>query len=502
MKTLLASVVGLAAIATTTLTTDSASACGGCFHAVTESTVVTGHRMVVSISKSQAVLWDQIQYAGNPAEFSWVLPIKKGAYVEVATDAFFDVLETGTASLVQQPPEGCAPPSRGSDFGCSSALSADAASFGTGGGPEFNNGVEVVHQGTVGPYETTTLSADNPKALAEWLDLNGYVLPDSVKPIVDAYVAEDFDFIALKLQPDQGVSAMRPVRVVTPGSNYTLPLRMVAAGVAESVDIVLYVIGEGRYEAANFHNGVIDPKLVTWDFKEDRSDYAMQRLGILQGNQGKSWLTAYARRNAVLSPVSDPLNGGFVGYNIGEDFSFAETLADAYILQGFANGEETTLDAQTCLSRLHQVPGANVVENLCDDDGNCTEPNGATDARLLACGELDDLAVALEGMHPNDVVITRLEANLPVAALADDLRLEASADQGEVESRFEAALKVNPCWDQQDSLAPLVYNKPKHRFPPGAVVVLSLAAAGIALAMRRRQTVIVSASRISNRVSS
>ena len=61
MKTLLASFVALATLGATTLVTDSASACGGCFHAVTESTVVTGHRMVVSVSKSQAVLWDQIQ---------------------------------------------------------------------------------------------------------------------------------------------------------------------------------------------------------------------------------------------------------------------------------------------------------------------------------------------------------------------------------------------------------------------------------------------------------
>ena len=92
----------------------------------------------------------------------------------------------------------------------------------------------MVHEGTVGPYETVTLSAENPNALAEWLEDNGYALPDNVKPIVDAYVAEDFDFIALRLQPNQGVAAMTPVRVITPGSGYTLPLRMVAAGVGES----------------------------------------------------------------------------------------------------------------------------------------------------------------------------------------------------------------------------------------------------------------------------
>ena len=60
-----------------------AEACGGCFHgppAPTETeTVITDHRMVFSVSPAQTVLWDQIRYAGNPAEFAWVLPIKPGA---------------------------------------------------------------------------------------------------------------------------------------------------------------------------------------------------------------------------------------------------------------------------------------------------------------------------------------------------------------------------------------------------------------------------------------
>ncbi len=79
-----------------------AEACGGCFHAggETESTVVTGHRMAMSISQTQSVLWDQIEYTGEPSEFSWVLPIKPGAHLEVAKDAWFDVLDAGTAAAV------------------------------------------------------------------------------------------------------------------------------------------------------------------------------------------------------------------------------------------------------------------------------------------------------------------------------------------------------------------------------------------------------------------
>ena len=83
---------------------------------------------------------------------------------------------------------------------------------------------------------------------------HGYAIDPSVKPIIDAYTAEGFDFIALRLLPGQGVQQMKPVRVVTPGMSPTLPLRMVAAGTGANVAITLFVIGEGRYEAQNFPN--------------------------------------------------------------------------------------------------------------------------------------------------------------------------------------------------------------------------------------------------------
>jgi len=53
-----------------------AQACGGCFAPVGQPTVVTAHRMAVSLSPRGTTLWDQIQYAGAPADFAWVLPIK------------------------------------------------------------------------------------------------------------------------------------------------------------------------------------------------------------------------------------------------------------------------------------------------------------------------------------------------------------------------------------------------------------------------------------------
>ncbi len=473
-----------AAVATMVASPPVAEACGGCFVSPSQTTVVTGHRMAISISTTQSVLWDQIQYSGDPNEFSWVLPIKKGARIEVANDAFFEALDAGTAVTVQAPPEGCAP--QGGGFGCSDQsfavpMMADGAN---------GTGVTVVHQGTVGPYETVTLSAEDPNALNDWLEQHGYNVPKAVQPTIDAYVSEGFDFIALRLQPGKGVAQMTPVRVVSPGAVYSLPLRMVAAGVGAKVSIILFVIGEGRYAAKNFGNATIPADLVSWDFSRNRSDYSGLRAAALDANSGRNWLSAYARQGALLSSMSDPIGfSGFVPYSVNN--TTVDTLAKAYVEQAIANGSKVS--DKDCLDNFDLFASSKkAVKNPCDAEGeNCTTlPSGETDARLFACGELDDVAVALTGMHPADVTLTRLEANLPVAALDADLLLEAAKSQETVHNRFIAGLKLHACGedDAESLVGPMVGNGERPGpLSPEALILLSLGAAGLLLAQRRRR---------------
>jgi len=468
-----------AALAATTFVTPDADACGGCFIVPTENTVVTGHRMAVSISPDRSILWDQIQYSGNASDFSWVLPVKQGAVIEVASDAFFDVLEAATQASVSPPPEGCAQTNaNNSGLGCGAD---DAVAFdGSRSESGANGGVQVVHEGTVGPYETVTLRATEPNALRDWLDDNGYALPDDVAPIVDAYVEEEFDFIALKLSPNQGVQQMQPVRIVSPGSSVALPLRMVAAGAGATVDLVLYVIGEGRYEARDYDNVAIDPGLVTWDFRSDTTDYSEQRLRALEGNEGRTWLTAYSRTGTLLSQA-----GG--GLQVGN--GFANSIGEGYFLQGESLGEVSRGALTDCLQKLQALQGSmDVVVDTCDPETEtCGEAGaGEIDARELACGDLDDLARAMVGLHPADVTLTRMEAALPREALDGDLILEAGPNQDPVFNNLTAGLKANACWDSEPAAAPTLLNPgtgPK--LPPGAMLAIVLGAAGVLLVGRR-----------------
>src|SRR5207244_2854212 len=92
----------------------------------------------------------------------------------------------------------------------SGAIASTGTGTGTGGG-----GVTVISDQVVGPYESVQLSSTDPMALATWLTDHGYAIPTDIQPIIDAYVTDGFDFLALKLVPGQGVDKMQPVRVTT-----------------------------------------------------------------------------------------------------------------------------------------------------------------------------------------------------------------------------------------------------------------------------------------------
>jgi len=107
----------------------------------------------------------------------------------------------------------------------------------------------------------------------------------------------------------------------------------------------------------------------------------------------------------------------------------------------------------SCTSAFGQVAeSSDVVANPCPFGAKADDPAcgaaGANqiDSRLLACGALDDLAVALRGLHPKDVWLTRLEGNLPRAALGKDLSLTPASDQLPIDNFMTAKVHVgSPC---------------------------------------------------------
>jgi hypothetical protein len=461
-------------------------ACGGLFRAEPipgqppETITVAAQRVALSLSAEQTVLWSQIEYEGDPSQFAWVLPVGRGATLEAANDAWFEALDAFTATQVSAPQVICYDDSGGSSSGgcgCGAAGDAGAAPGGDFRGPD-TPGVQVIHQGSVAEYETVTIETGSGQAAQRWLVDNGYAVPPEVTPVLDAYAAEGLDFIALRLRPGADVKKMTPVRVITRGGGPIVPLRMMVAGAGASVPLSLFVISEGRYAPESFPEAALPAGELTWDFATESSNHADLRAEALAANEGRGLLTTFAEKQAFNRESGSPITVEGV-----DGPREVRSLVELYFEQAAANDERARLECHAG-NILAQQGDLEVVAG-CTDGESPSGPCGGgvtLEASRLTCGDYTDLAVALTGMRPNDVWITRLEANLPVAALTADLELKAAPAQDEVSSRLIAASVENvPCSDYAVEGGLALRSRPQ-----SASAALAAAAVGAFLMRRRR----------------
>ena len=457
---------------------------------------MTGHRMAFSISTRQTVLWDQVQYSGNPAEFAWVLPVLPGAVIQPSRDAWFAALDAATQPVINGPVNYSSSYPQGG--GCGTALvgcGSSAANPEGAGGDSLGGGsaVQVLSQGVVGPYETVTLKSTDPNALTRWLTAHSYDIPASIAPTLDQYVAGGFDFIALRLRPQCGVNAMEPVRIVTPGADPSLPLRMVAAGAGAEVSIVLWIIGEGRWTTQNFPAVTLADSQLTWDYSQSISNYEPLAVSLMGQQHGTSWLTEYA--GSVASSVAYPSAYGPSAY--GSSSTANPPLAQAYY--AFCGGTSpnngsTVVQPAPCTQA--SPPEADAAAEAGDDaaaesdaadaagggDGGLAgdDAGGITPPGAMDCDAYDDLSVALDGIFPDSVWLTRMRASLPVQALGTDLVLKAA----------EQAPVANVHFVPQTTPAPTGSSCESARDRSdafGTVTLLTLTGAALATMLRRRR---------------
>lgn len=254
-----------------------------------QTTPVVGHQMILSVSNDQTTLWDRFQYTGDPSSFGWILPTKGVVDVGVSSDAIFNAFGQITAPAIFAPsicPNSC---------------------DGQGGGSVGNGGVTVIAEEAVGPYLTVQLSSADPNALKDWLSANGYPIPATIAPLLDTFVTEGFDFLAVKLNALAGNTKTVPLRISSPGASPVIPLRLLQAGTGDLTQVTLFIVSEGRYEPTNAPVITMASQDLTWDFAADSSDYLEVKTSKLAASGGLAWLLEQAQTYQKYE-IEDPLS--------------------------------------------------------------------------------------------------------------------------------------------------------------------------------------------------
>jgi hypothetical protein len=178
---------------------------------------------------------------GGSSEAAWILPVPAQATVQLGQAALFDTLQELTKPRVEQ--------RYGLEWPFFS-LGAGAALDGVGAGAPP---VLLLQQQTLGPFEVSTLAATDATALSNWLAGNGYTFPDGLADILQAYVEQEWFYVAIRLTPGidgQELSGqLDPLWITFPTEELIYPMRATALATG-LMPVYLYMLAEHRVEKA------------------------------------------------------------------------------------------------------------------------------------------------------------------------------------------------------------------------------------------------------------
>ncbi|MEQ1502371.1 MAG: DUF2330 domain-containing protein [Myxococcota bacterium] len=271
-----------------------AQACGGFFCDNLQPVDQSGEDIVFAVKDGIVTTHVQIAYEGAADGFAWILPVPGIPDVGLSSDSLFAALDRETRQdlrLAWVYEQSCNDADADTDSDADSDADADITTYGTG------LGVTVVSEAAVGPYESVVIQATDGAALVDWLQANGYGVPDALGDKMGPYLAPGMSFVALKLLKDADVVAgtLAPLRVSWPGDRPSIPLTLTSVAAAEDMPVTVYVLGQARAVPTNYLHVQLNPLGHDW-FRDGTAPPAGELLRRATDEAGgRAFTTIYAQ---------------------------------------------------------------------------------------------------------------------------------------------------------------------------------------------------------------
>jgi hypothetical protein len=276
----------------------SAHACGGTFCDTGPRAMPvdqTGENILFVMDAGKVEAHIQIQYRGDAARFSWILPVPALPEIEVGSDPLFAKLLAGTVPTfgysTQRDACGTGGGSTGTTGGGTGGL--DPAS------PRDAGSGVVVAQKQVGAFETTTLSGGADEVV-DWLGTNGYQMSDEAPALFQDYVARGYLFVAVKLTGGAGIDEIHPLVVRYAGSKPCVPIKLTRVAAVEDMGIRTFFLGTSRVGPTNFMSIELNPVRLDWMMLGANYKELVSRAADSSVANGKAFVTEYAGPTAIL----------------------------------------------------------------------------------------------------------------------------------------------------------------------------------------------------------
>ncbi|MEO5731363.1 MAG: hypothetical protein ABI134_32855, partial [Byssovorax sp.] len=251
---------------------------------------------------------------------------------------------------------------------------------------------------------------DDAAAVATWAAQGGLDLSPALETSLGALGG--MRFVAVRFVASGGPAVTRTLRVAMPGAPPLLPLALTRAG-TKPLLVTSWAIGEGRATTSNSVPVTVSSAQIAWDAKAKKSNYAEARSAALAAEGSDGVLTECAGNAPLATNVS-----------IAKGTASIDGLVTAFFERTAAYGDGL-IDPTSCISAAAAaLTSSSPVAASCpradlgvvDPGVSCVEsvPPGSADPTKLRCGgSADDLAVALSGLTPTEVWLTRQSQQIP-----------------------------------------------------------------------------------------
>jgi MYXO-CTERM domain-containing protein len=240
----------------------------------------------------------QIQYVGDPAQFSWVIPLQSVPDFSVGSEPLFQALLNSTVPTYQvnQVFDDC---SLGDDgFPPGNNAGDDGAGFsdGSGGGETGagEGGPDILLQETVGAYEITVLTGGSAEEVITWLDDNGYAQDPEAEPILAEYLAEGHVFGAVRLTGGSDTNEIHPIVLTFQNSVPCIPLRLTRIAAVDDMAVRSFFLGDARTVPLVYKHVLVNPLKIDWiNLATNYVDVITMAVDAEEAG-GKAFVTEYA----------------------------------------------------------------------------------------------------------------------------------------------------------------------------------------------------------------
>jgi hypothetical protein len=279
-------------------------ACGGLF-CQTSPVNQDMERIIFTMNDDGTIsAYIQINYTGAAPKFSWVVPVAAVPEVDVAEMATFDELVELTDPRFFLPPlpDCLRQNAQGEIAALPTATAAPTATF-------FAD-VEVLATGTAGPYAFDVVTSEDPNALVFWLRTNAYQVTPAMEPLIKVYTDEGMIFLAMKLQPDQDVQNIQPIKMTYRAALPSIPIRLTAVAANPNMTVQTWIFAKSQAVPQNYaHPAVDEADLRNDPFSTDGTSYMTVVDQTIDLYQGRAFITQFAQPTSSLLEMQpeDPL---------------------------------------------------------------------------------------------------------------------------------------------------------------------------------------------------